>query len=218
MVFFREGHVNGELFARFVAFDTVFEAWDHTTLAHRQYEVRRFAAFELFAVYRAGEVDGDAVFCISSAVFVFPGRLLLAQGVQHAVNVGFSDFNDWFFNFDRVQTFQLNFRVNFELYRVGEVFAHFVFARNIGRGTGWVDFFFDDRVNEVAAHQVTQHVLANRSAITLSNNIHRYFALAEAVNTDFLCYVDQLAFYSVFDAVSSDCNRYTAAKALSGFN
>ncbi|SAD81296.1 Uncharacterised protein [Enterobacter cloacae] len=51
MVFFREGHVDGELFACFVAFDTVFEAWDHTTLAHRQYEIRRFTAFELFAVY-----------------------------------------------------------------------------------------------------------------------------------------------------------------------
>jgi hypothetical protein len=33
--------------------DTLFEAWDHTTLTHCQYEVRRFTAFELFAVYRA---------------------------------------------------------------------------------------------------------------------------------------------------------------------
>ena len=46
-------------------------------------------------------------------------------------------------------------------------------------------------------------------AITLSNNIHWYFALAEAVNTYFFCYVDQLAFHSSFDAVSSDSNRYT---------
>ncbi len=35
-------------------------ARDHTTLTHCQYEVSRFAAFELFAVYRTGEVDGDA--------------------------------------------------------------------------------------------------------------------------------------------------------------
>ncbi len=69
VVFFREGHVDGELFASFVAFDTVFKARDHTTPAHRQYEIRRFTAFELFAVYRTGEVDGYAVFCFNSAVF-----------------------------------------------------------------------------------------------------------------------------------------------------
>jgi biotin operon repressor len=192
--------------------------WDHTTLTHCQYEVRRFTAFELFAVYRAGEVNGYAVFCISSAVFVFPGRLLLTQSVQHAVNVGIGHFNNRFFNFDGVQTFQLNFWVHFELYSVGEVFAQFVFAWNIVRRASWIDFFFDDGVNKVTAHQFAQHVLANGSAITLSNNSHWDFALTEAVNTDFFRDVDQLALNSVFDAVSSDSNRYTAAKALSGFN
>ena len=218
MVLFRESHVDSELFASFVAFNAFFKAWDHTTLAHRQYEVRRFAAFELFAVYRTGEVDGYTVFCISSAVFVFPGSLLLTQGIQHHVNVSVGDFNNRFFNFDCFQTSQLNFRVNFELYRVSKIFTQFVFARNVVRCASRIDFFFDDRVNEVAAHQVAQNVLANRCAITLSNNIHRYFSFAETVNTHFLRYVDQLAFHSGLDAVSSDSNRYTAAKALSGFN
>ena len=218
MVFFREGHVDGELFARFVAFDTIFEARDHATLAHRQYEVRGFAAFELFAVYGTGEVDSDAIFSVNGAVFVFPGRLLFAQGFQHGVNVSVGHFNNRFFNFDCFQTSQLNFRVNFELYRVSKIFTQLVFARNVVRCASRIDFFFDDRVNEVAAHQVAQHVLTHGSAITLSNNIHRYFSFAETVNTHFLRYVDQLAFHSGLDAVSSDSNRYTAAKALSGFN
>ena len=218
MVFFREGHVDGELFARFVAFDTIFEARDHATLAHRQYEVRGFAAFELFAVNRTGEVDGYAIFSVNRAFFFFPGRLLLAQSFQHGINVSVGDFNNRFFNFDRVQTLQFNFRIHFELYRVGEVFAQFVFARNVVRRAGRIDFFFDDRVNEMTAHQVAQHVLANGSAIALSNNIHRHFAFTEAVNANFFRYVDQLAFDSILDAVSGDSNRYTAPKALSGFN
>lgn len=65
---------------------------------------------------------------------------------------------------------------------------------------------------------VRQDVLAYRRAITLSNDIHWHFAFAEAVNTYFFRNVDQLAFNSGLDAVSSDSNRYTAAKALSGFN
>ncbi len=201
-----------------MAFNAVFKARNHTTLAHRQNEIGRFAAFELFAVYRAGEVDGHAVFRISSAVFFFPGRLLLTQGVQHHINVSVGDFNNRLFNFDGLEAGQLNFRIDFKLDGVSEVFTHFVFARNIVRRACRVNFFFDDRVNEVAAHQIAQHVLANRSAITLSDDIHRYFAFTEAVNTYFFRYVDQLAFYSGLDAVSSDCNRYTAAKALSGFN
>ena len=218
MVFFREGHVDGELFASFVAFDTVFKARNHTPLAHRQYEIRRFTAFELFAVYRTGEVDGYAVFCFNSTVFFFPGRLLFTQSIQHAVNVSVGHFNDRFFNFDRFQTLQFNFRINFKLYRVGEVFTQLVFARNISRCASRIDFFFNDGVNEVTAHQVTQNVLAYRRTITLSNDIHWHFAFAEAVNTYFFRNVDQLAFNSGLDAVSSDSNRYTAAKALSGFN
>ncbi|VGP00973.1 hypothetical protein SB00610_00618 [Klebsiella quasipneumoniae subsp. similipneumoniae] len=70
----------------------------------------------------------------------------------------------------------------------------------------------------MTAHQVAQHVLTNGSAIALSNNIHRHFAFTEAVNANFFRYVDQLAFDSILDAVSGDSNRYTAPKALSGFN
>ncbi|SQI87022.1 Uncharacterised protein [Klebsiella oxytoca] len=131
VVLFREGHVDGELFASFVAFDTLFKTRDHAALAHRQDEVRGFAAFELFAVNGTSEVNGNAVFSINCAVFFFPVSLLLAQSIQHGINIGVGHFNNRFFNFDRFQTLQLNFRINFELYRVGEIFTQLVFARNI---------------------------------------------------------------------------------------
>ena len=50
MVVFREFHVDSESFARFMTHDALFEARDHTALAHCQHEVRGFTAFELFAV------------------------------------------------------------------------------------------------------------------------------------------------------------------------
>ena len=76
----------------------------------------------------------------STAPSFLSSRLLLAQSFQHGINVSVGDFNNRFFNFDRVQTLQFNFRIHFELYRVGEVFAQFVFARNVVRRAGRIDF------------------------------------------------------------------------------
>ncbi|VTT26402.1 Uncharacterised protein [Klebsiella pneumoniae] len=217
VVIFREVDVDSEGFARFVANNTFFEAWDHTTLAHRQYEVRRFAAFELFTVYRTGEIDGCAVFSCRCCVGFFPGGLLLAQGVQHGVNVSISHFNNRFFNFDCVQTFQLNFRINFELCRESEVFADFVFARHILRCASRIDFFFDDRINKVALHQIAQNILANGSTVTLCHYAHRHFSFAETVDAHFLSYADQLTFHRVLDHIFINGNRYATAQALSCF-
>ncbi len=217
MVIFREFHVDGEFFTRFVTHDAVFKAWDHAALAHRQNEIRGFAAFKLFAVYGTREIDSNAIFSGRFAFFLFPGRLLLAQRVQHGVHIFVSHFNDRFFNLDGVQTFQLNFRVNFKLNGVSKVFALLIFARHVVRRAGRIDFFFDDGVNKVALHQIAQHILANRGAVTLSHYAHRHFALTETVDTDFLRYFDQLFFHSVLDAVSSDSNRNATAQALSGF-
>ncbi|MNG96950.1 hypothetical protein D3C79_560360 [compost metagenome] len=217
MVIFREVNVDDEFFTGFMTNQTFFEAWDHAALAHGQYEVRGFAAFEHFAVDRTGEVNGYAVFSLRCAIAVFPGRLLLTQGVQHGINVSVVNFNHWLLDFDGIQAFQLNFRIHFEFNRESEVFTFFILARHVVWCASRVNLFFDDRVNKAALHRFAQHVLANGGAITLLNDVHRHMAFAETVDTNaFRCF-DQLFFNSLINSISGYSNRETAPKALSGF-
>lgn len=218
VVFFWEGYVDGEFFVSFVVFDIVFKVWDYMILVYCQYEIRCFIVFEFFVVYRIGEVDGYVVFCFNSVVFFFSGCLLFMQSIQYVVNVSVGYFNDWFFNFDCFQILQFNFWINFKFYRVSEVFIQFVFVWNISWCVSWIDFFFNDGVNEVMVYQVIQNVLVYRCVIMLSNDIYWYFVFVEVVNMYFFCNVDQFVFNSGFDVVSSDSNCYMVVKVLSGFN
>ena len=159
MVIFWEVYVDSEFFTGFVTDQTFFEAWDHAALAHSQYEIRGFAAFEIFTVDRTGEINCYTVFSSSCSISFFPVSLLLTQSFQHGINISVVNFNNRFFNFDVFQIFQLNFRVNFKFYGESELFTLLVLTRDIVRCASWIDFFFDDRINKVALHQITQHVL-----------------------------------------------------------
>lgn len=218
MVFFWEGYIDSEFFVSFVVFNVVFKVWNYMILVYCQNKIGCFVVFEFFVVYRVGEVDGYVVFCISSVVFFFSGCLLFMQGVQYYINVSVGDFNNWFFNFDGFEVGQFNFWIDFKFDGVSEVFIYFVFVWNIVWCVCWVNFFFDDCVNEVVVYQIVQYVLVNRSVIMLSDDIYWYFVFMEVVNMYFFCYVDQFVFYSGFDVVSSDCNCYMVVKVLSGFN
>ncbi|CAH0220982.1 hypothetical protein SRABI106_01961 [Rahnella aquatilis] len=159
MVIFREVHVDGEFFTGFVTHQTVFEAWDHAALAHSQYEIRSFAAFEFFTVDGTGEIYSHAVFSSGRSISFLPVRLLLTQSFQHGINISVVNFNNRFFNLDVFQIFQLNFRVHFKFYGEVKVFTLLVLTRDVVRCASWIDFFFDDRINEIALHQITQYVL-----------------------------------------------------------
>ncbi|BAK10401.1 hypothetical protein PAJ_0321 [Pantoea ananatis AJ13355] len=217
MVVIREFHVDSEGFACFMTDNALFKTWDHAALAHRQNEIRGFAAFEFFTVNRTGEIDSRAVFCAGCCIGFNPVSLLLTQGFQHGIHIRVSHLNLWLLDFDVFQAFQLNFWIHFEFYRIGKVLTFGVFAWHVVRCASRINFLFNDGVNKVTRHQIAQHVLAHRSTIALCHDVHWHFAFTETIDTDFLRHIHQFFFNGALDAVRSDSNRNATAQALSGF-
>ena len=121
LVFVRKAKVKLALLAGGGATHTLFEIRQQAAGAEDDHEVLALAAFECFTADAALEIDRDAVAVLAAARDFLPVRALLAQALDHRVDIGFTDGGSRPYQPDGSQVLQLDLRKHLEGRGVAQV-------------------------------------------------------------------------------------------------
>ncbi len=194
MVFFREGHVDGEpspaLWPLIPSSKPgIIRPWPSPVRNQTLYRLRTLRRLQ------NGEVDGYAVFCFNSAVFFFPVACCLRR-VSSMPSTSASVTSRSVFQLRSLPDPAVQLPDKLKLYRVSEVFTQLVFARNISRAPAGLIFSL-----MMASMKLRLIGHPERPGVQTRHNAEQryslHFAFAEAVNTYFFRNVDQLVLTAV---------------------
>src|SRR5690606_12539984 len=212
-----EGRVDNALFTGLDANQGVFEPRDHATRTENQRHTLGGTASKGLAVDLAHEVDGDLVAVLGSAFDSFETGVLLAQHVQHGVDIGIADFSLRTLHGNAFEASQFDFLEHFERGNVFQILALFEHLRLDGRGAGRVQFLLDHGFVEGFLDQITQGLLTRSTFVTLTNDAHRHLARTEARNLGATGGLLQALVDSGFDAFGRHADGHPALKSGGGF-
>ncbi|MNF88691.1 hypothetical protein D3C84_711900 [compost metagenome] len=213
-----EGQVQNALFTGLGADQTVFEARDHATRTQHQLSTGGRAASEHFTVDLADEIDVQLVFVLGSAIGCLETSVLLAQDVQHVVQIGIRHFGAQALDSDGIETGNGELREYFEgcdEFQVLALLQHFRLDR---RSAGRVQLLLDDSFVEGSLDHVAHGFLTCISFVTLTNDAHWHFARTEACNLGLLGSLLQTLVDLSLNALSRHGDAHAALKSRSIFN
>ncbi len=175
-VFGGEGRVELARIAGLGADQRVLEFLHDLARADGDGHVLAAAAFELRAVDRAGEVDGDAVVRGGDARDFIERRPLLAQRVEHGFEILVANARHRLLDGEIRDGLQLHFRQNFEHGGVFEVRARAHGDRLDARSAGGIELLARHRLGERGAHEVVDDLAMHLFAVLLADHRERRLA------------------------------------------
>ncbi|MNO71951.1 hypothetical protein D3C76_628810 [compost metagenome] len=217
LVVSREGRVDHALFASLDADQGIFEAWDHTAGAQHQQGALGGTASKGFAVDLADEVDVQLVAVLGSTLNGFETGVLLAQDVQHVVDVDVANFGLQSLDGNVFETGHLELGEHFESGGEFQILALLEHFRLDGRRTGGVQLLLDDGLIERGLDQVAQNFLTSGVLEALTNDAHRHFARAETGNLGAAGSLLQALGHFVLDALGRHADGHAALKSGGAF-
>ncbi|MCY1431326.1 hypothetical protein D9M71_472910 [compost metagenome] len=217
LVVSREGRVDHALFASLDANQGFFEARDHTAGAQDQQGALGGTAGEGFAVDLADEIDVQLVAILGGTLNGFETGVLLAQDVQHVVDVGVANFGLQTLDGDAFEAGNLELGEYFEGGDVFQVLALLEHFRLNGRGASRVQLLLDNSFIEGRLDQVAQDFLTSGVLETLANDAHRHFARAEAGDLGAAGSLLQALGHFVLDALGRHADGHAALKSGGAF-
>src|SRR5690606_11468467 len=194
VIILREGQLERGLFARLLPLQAIFKARDHGAGAEHQVLALGGTAGERFAVLETFVVDIDAVAIGGGAVFLCPGGALLAQGVDHLVDIGIADIGAQLLDADAVKGGQADLRVHVKGGGKLEVLAVLNGFRLELRHAGRLDLFLLDRLEEAFAHYFTEDFVTHGTTKAALHFTHRDFTGTKTVDTHGLLRFGQTLF------------------------
>jgi hypothetical protein len=201
VVVLRERHVEALAFAGLHPLHRGLELGEHAALADRDREVARLAARELDAVDRAGEVDEHAVAVGGALGRVVPGRVLAAQRVDRAVDVGVGHVDLRAVDRDRGEVAERDLGIDLEHGRELERLAR-LGRRRVrldARHAGDAQVLRLHRVLEARLHGLRDHVGAHLRPVLLRDHLDRHVAGPEARDLHGLREVGEAAVHFAVD-------------------
>ncbi|VVO41197.1 hypothetical protein PS712_05880 [Pseudomonas fluorescens] len=213
-----EGQVQNALFAGLSTNQTVFETRDHAAGTQNQLSTFGGTASEHFTVDLANEIDVQLVFVLGSAIGHFETGVLLAQDVQHLVQIGISHVSAQALYGDTFETGNGELREHFEYGYVFQVLACFQGFWLDRRRTSRVQLLLDNSFVEGRLDYVAYRFLASFSAETTLDFAHWHFAWTEASNLGLLGSLLQTLVDLSLDALSRHGDAHAALKSRSIFN
>ena len=218
LVVSRESQFQNALFTGFGAYQAFFKARNHAARTQHQLSTGGGAASEYFAVYLANEIDVQLIIVLGSTVSHFKAGVLLAQHVQHLVQVGISHFGAQALDSDGVQTGHFEFREYFESSNVFQIFAFFENFRLDRRSTGRVQLLLNHSFVERRLDYIAQRFLARISFVTLTDYAHWHLAWTEARDLGLLGSLLQTLVDFSLNTLSWHANGHATLKSGSIFN
>ncbi|MNQ47515.1 hypothetical protein D3C85_613600 [compost metagenome] len=218
LVVFREGQVQNALFARLRTHQAFFEARDHAAGTQDQLGTFGRTTGEDFTVNLANEIDVQLVFVLSSTLNGFETDVLLAQDVQHLVQVGVSHVSAQALYRDGVETGNGELREHFERCYEFQILALFQDFWLYRRSASRVQLLLDNGFVERSLDHVAYSFLTRISFITLTDHAHRHFARTEACNLGLLGSLLQTLVDLSLNALSWHGDAHAALKSRSIFN
>ncbi|CAN1600181.1 NAD-specific glutamate dehydrogenase [Pseudomonas mediterranea] len=213
-----EGHVQNALFAGFRADQAIFEARDHATGAQHQLGGLGGTAGEHFTVDLADEIDVQLIFVLRGAIGHFETGVLLAQDVQHLVQVGIRHVSAQALDGNRFETGNGELGEHFESGNEFQVLAFFQHFRLDRWRAGRVQLLLDHGFVERRLDHVAHGLLARISFVTLTDHAHWHLAWTETWDFGLLGSLLQTLVDLSLDALSRHGDAHAALKSSSIFN
>ncbi|VVO38992.1 hypothetical protein PS718_05620 [Pseudomonas fluorescens] len=218
LIVLREGQVQNALFARFSTNQAIFEARDHAAGTQYQLSALGGTASKHFAVNLANEIDVQLVFVLGSAIGHFKTGVLLAQDVEHFVQVSVSHVSAQALNSDAFETGNGELREHFEYGNVFQILASFERLRLDCRRTSRVQLLLNHSFVEGGLDDVTNSFLTSISTETALDFAHWHFAWTEASNLGLLGSLLQTLVDLALNTLSRHGDAHAALKSSSIFN
>ncbi len=197
---------------------TVFETGDHAAGAQDQLGALGGTTGEGFAILGADEVDGDLIVGSGSAVDDFITGALLAQHVEHLVDVGVFDAGVLALDLDAVQTLDFEFGEDFEGRDVFQILAFFEHLGFDGGCAGRIELLLDDGFVEGFLNEITQGFLTRRGFVALTDDAHGYLARAETGNLGASGSLLQTLVHFGFNTLGRHANGHATLESRGVFN
>ncbi|MNQ69711.1 hypothetical protein D3C85_843240 [compost metagenome] len=213
-----ESQVQNALFTGFCANQAIFETRDHAAGTQNQLGTLGGTASEHFTVDLADEIDVQLVFVLSSAIGHFETGVLLAQDVQHLVQIGIRHVSAQALYGDTFETGNGELREHFEYGYVFQVLARFQGFWLDRRLTSRVQLLLNHSFVERRLDHVAYSFLASVSTETALDFAHWHFAWTEASNLGLLGGLLQTLVDLALDALSRHGDAHAALKSSSIFN
>ncbi len=161
--------------------EAALEIGEHLALAEHEADVLALAAGERRIVDRAVEIDDDAVAGRRGAQGGRVFGLLLAQTLDHRVDVVLGDRRDAALDFERLGRFQLDLRVDLEGRDIRQVLALVEALRLDPRTARGRELLLRDRFGEARLQQLADHFLAHLRPELALDHGERRLARPEAL-------------------------------------
>ena len=182
LVILRELQLQHRFRTRGFADETFLEAIDHVPDSQHEFEILRRAALKDFAVDFPFEIDRDLVAVRGVTLDRIPGLVLIAQCLDHFLEIRINDFAHGFFDFQGFDRCDLDRRVDFERRGIAHAVAGLDVARLDARFADRTQLLGGQRFGETRAQDFTHDFLAHPRPEALLHDAKRYLAWSEAVD------------------------------------
>ena len=151
-------------------------------------------------------------------VDLVPGLALLAQFLEHVVEIRVLDLDQRFLDLDRLELEFVDLRVNLEGCRERHLFLALAVDRIDARHSRRAHLFLDQRFLVTGFDDITDDFLAHVTAKLLLHHLERHLARPEAVDAHGFAQVPELFFDRFGDSRGRNMHRHPAFQALEGFD
>src|SRR5690606_25331038 len=218
LVILGEGRGDHALFAGLDTNQCFFEARNHATRAQHQLGALGRATGEDFTVDLADEIHVQLVVVLGCTLDVLIAGVLLAQDVQHVVDVGIGNLGLRALDLDGLEAGNLELGEYFECSDVLEVLALLEHFRLDGRRASRVQLLGNHGFIEGGLAQIAQRFLPSRRFVTLAEHAHRHPPGTETWHLGTTYGLLQTLVDFGRDALEPTANGHAALKSGGAFN
>ena len=198
---FRESNFDVSVLFRRSTDQALLEPHHHAAGAEFDRNIFGLAIREILALTSAGEVDHQSIVIGRCAFHIDPVLALLAQSVDHLVDVAIGDFRGGPLHFEPGDSRHRNFWIDLENGLIGKPGSRIGAQLVDGRAAGRAQILLQDGILKAAAYDFPDDLVTDLFTITLSNHLGGHFATAKSRQVDLtrhLCHpISDLSFNSV---------------------